>query len=236
MLTGTVLFCIIMLTFFNQGRCFVMQQMLMMNTSKISPKRLLAVLQNVTIHRNPEKLDIFRQIESTVERQSHHSWMKSTKFKLMITSFGAICIILELFETLLEKLPIFSHFAKKFLHVRLGVLLLCVSQVVHLVEELLENLLEREEAMIENELEEELKTLLKQKFSSEIEAAKAYDKVAMILFGHHVQLNFHYPRTDPDENGEIPRKFSKYRGIRYNNRLNTWHVDGAYLHGTTHGG
>lgn len=110
-----------------------------------------------------------------------------------------------------------------------GVLVLCLSEGMHLISELFEQLSEREEAKEETEKDQEIEQAIEMTFDSEEEAARAYDATAIDLYSHAAQLNFQYPNQELDANGELPHRQSVYRGVRWNNILNAWQVDCRYL-------
>lgn len=164
-----------------------------------------------------------------VKKVNKESFLINPKVKLALTTFSTLCVVFELLETLLERVPLFHSFSKKFMKFQFGVLVLCLSEGMHLISELFEHLGEREEAKEETEKDEEIEKVLERTFSSEEEAARAYDATAIELYSHAAQLNFQYPNQEIDENGELPRRQSGYRGVRWNNILNAWQVDCRYL-------
>lgn len=146
-----------------------------------------------------------------------------------MTTFSAFCVLFELLETVVEQFPFFHKFSKRFMKFQFGVFVLCLSQVMHLLSELFEHLGEREEAMEEKDKDEELKHFLDKTFDLEEDAARAYDSAAIELYSYAAQLNFQYPDDNLDENGQPPARQSKYRGVRWNNKLQSWQVDYRYL-------
>jgi hypothetical protein len=174
---------------------------------------------------------IYKQLkEKALKGKTSSSWLSSPRFKLMMTTFSTFCVVFELCDTFFEQIPAFHAFTKRFFTYRFGVLMLCISQILSHTGDLFESLGKREELLIESELEQEIESTLHQFFPSDEEAARAYDRAVTSLYSQAAQTNFQYPCCDHDENGELPKKQSQYRGVKYHNQMEAWQVDPTFLH------
>lgn len=174
---------------------------------------------------------IYKQLkDKALKGKTSSSWLSSPRFKLLMTTFSTFCVLFELCDTLFEQIPAFHAFTKRIFTYRIGVLMLCLSQILSHTGDLFESLGKREELMIESELEQEIEATLHQFFPSDEEAARAYDRAVTSLYSQAAQTNFQYSCCDHDEDGQLPKKQSKYRGIKYNNKMKSWQVDPTFLH------
>ena len=101
---------------------------------------------------------------------------------------------------------------------------------------LLNNLAELIEKFEENDIiteklrkREMIKEIGSKSFDNEIDAALAYDEIAILLYENNAVLNFHYPSVQVDSEGKIPLKLSKYKGVRFNNIMKSWQIDTSCL-------
>lgn len=180
-------------------------------------------------HFSQSTLDTYSLLKREVREDRPNNFIQNTKFKLILTTFCTACVVFELLETVMEQIPSFHKFAKYIMKLNIGILFLCITQSLQLLDDLLDKLEEQHKAAEESELEEQVNLLLQQKFATEVEAARAYDRAAVEIYAHAAHLNFIYPNLEKDENGSPPRKLSKYRGVKFVNQANAWQVDGTYL-------
>ena len=99
-----------------------------------------------------------------------------------------------------------------------GVLVFAVIHLFHAFEDLISHYEEFEKSAEERENVEHLLNTLKLSYDTAEEAAKAYDKVAVIRFGVDTPLNF-----------EKSKRHSKYRGVVWNAATKRWKVDADAL-------
>lgn len=171
--------------------------------------------------------NIYFMIKKEVKERpwlQHHQ-----RLKIFLTTFSSACIIFELLETFVERIPLLHKRLKFFMKLRVGVLFLCLSHLLHLLHEFLEKLEDREEYIHYLTKKEKIHHLLSVSYDNEMDAAKAYDRAAIELYSTDAILNFHYPACEKDEDGNYPLKMSRFRGVKYCNKLQAWQVDGNYL-------
>jgi hypothetical protein len=151
-----------------------------------------------------------------------HKSMVRGRVRAALTAMCGLCVSLELAEDLIQDIPILDKLAGRF-KIQYAVLFLTLIHLLNNLAELLDNLENQEEFVHRERIKAIILESKNQRFSSEEEAARAYDRAAMEIYGRGAALNFHYPIISDDGVA------SRYRGVRWSNESKSWTVDPGSL-------
>ena len=177
------------------------------------------------------------QILGRSKRAGHHKSIVSKivhevthgKIKALLVAGSAFLVFLEVFEEVAKEVPILERFiGHKLATVHHGVFLLTLSHLITTVSEVLKATEESVEINKELKLEEMIHKLSHQQFSTDTDAAMAFDQLAVRAFGRGAATNFPTAvfknHIHLDSAGQLPQKSSKFRGVVWDNDKSAWIV------------
>jgi hypothetical protein len=181
-----------------------------------------------------------------------HLHIHKGRIKAILTVSCAVCVTIELLEEMINDLAFFKPLVG-LVGVHHGVLFLTMSHLIHHITEFAESLETLEEAQEQAKKKSFLTSVTEKMYSSEIAAAQAYDRAALVLFGKSTALNFNenltmkidldalikefssYPPSFAGVTGvtriidkpvypEVGAKLSKFRGVYWSSSCKAWQV------------
>ena len=151
------------------------------------------------------------------------------KIKALVVGVSALLVFLEVFDEIAEKVPFLERVVgHRLASVHHGVFLLTLSHFITTISEIIKTAEESAEVKHELKVDDSIHKLSHKSFSSEEEAAKAFDEVAVSAYGRGAATNFPISVFKShivlDSQGRLPSKQSKFRGVVWDNDLGAWRV------------
>jgi hypothetical protein len=168
------------------------------------------VLRGVDVNRSSKHVDV--NVEKIRNR------LRLGKIKTVLSIVGGICILIDFFEEFVEDSPYLKR-----LKLGHGLLLLTLANLLQLIFELMEQLEYHNEIHEERSKFKEALEFFQGNYYTDVDAAKAFDKAALAVFGPNAVTNFGIQGSTT--------KQSKYRGVVWDNADECWKVDSSlFLH------
>lgn len=178
--------------------------------------------------------------------KKHKTQLQRAKMRMAMTSFSGFLIMFEYTHEFIEDLgdlsglsplrnspigKIIGPIIAKFANMKVGLVMLTASHMLMTVAELIEKVNDADEFKEQAEKEEKIAKAISLVHSTEENAARAYDKIAVSLFPLRAVLNFPSSSKHPEQNIHTMRKAkkSRYRGVKWDGVLGGWTIDPMYL-------